>query len=66
MGVFSKFNRFREAGEQANVNNVAAFGEPERSLFTSTKVLTLRSPCTIARSCSTRRETALQRSGKRF
>ncbi len=41
MGVFSKFNRFREAGEQANVNNVAAFGEPERSLFTSTKVLTL-------------------------
>ena len=41
MGVFSKFNRFREAGEQANVTNVAAFGEPERSLFTSTKVLTL-------------------------
>lgn len=41
MGVFSKFNRFREAGEQANVNNVAEFGEPERSLFTSTKVLTL-------------------------
>ena len=41
MGVFSKFNRFREAGEQANVNNVAAFGEPKRSLFTSTKVLTL-------------------------
>ena len=41
MGVFSQFNRFREAGEQANVNNVAEFGEPERSLFTSTKVLTL-------------------------
>ncbi len=41
MGVFSKHHRFREAGEQANVNNVARFGEPVRSLFTSTKVFTL-------------------------
>lgn len=41
MGVFSKFNRYREAGEQANVNNVAKFGEPARSLFTSTKVFTM-------------------------
>ena len=41
MGVFSKVNRFREAGEQANVNNVARFGEPVRSLFTTTKVFTL-------------------------
>ena len=41
MGVFSKFNRFREAGEQANVNNVAKFGEPVRSLFTSSKVISL-------------------------
>ncbi len=41
MGVMSKRHRFREAGEQANVNNVARFGEPRRSLFTSTKVLTL-------------------------
>ena len=41
MGVFSKYHRYREAGEQANVNNVARFGEPVRSLFTSTKVLTL-------------------------
>ena len=41
MGVMSKHHRFREAGEQANVNNVARFGEPCRSLFTSTKVLTL-------------------------
>jgi uncharacterized protein YxjI len=41
MGVFSKFNRFREAGEQANVNNVAKFGEPVRSLFTSSKVFSL-------------------------
>ena len=41
MGVFSKYNRFREAGEQANVNNVAKFGEPIRSLFTSSKVFSL-------------------------
>jgi uncharacterized protein YxjI len=41
MGVFSKYNRFREAGQQANVNNVARFGEPHHSLFTSTKVFTL-------------------------
>lgn len=40
MGVFSKFNRYREAGEAANVNNVERFGEPVRSLFTSTKLLT--------------------------
>lgn len=41
MGIFSKVHRYREAGEAANVNNVANFGEPIRSLFTSTKVLTL-------------------------
>ena len=41
MGVFSKYHRFREAGEQANVNNVERFGEPKRSLFTSTKVFTV-------------------------
>ena len=41
MGVFSKFHRFREAGEQANVNNVEVFGEPHHSLFTSTKVFTI-------------------------
>ncbi|MBP5250582.1 MAG: LURP-one-related family protein [Lachnospiraceae bacterium] len=41
MGVFSKVNRFREAGEQANVNNVSRFGEPARSLFTKAKVFTL-------------------------
>ena len=41
MGVFSRYHRFREAGEQANVNNVARFGEPVNSLFTSTKVFTL-------------------------
>ncbi len=42
MGVFSKNVRFREAGEQANVNNVAEYGEPVRSLFTTTKVFTLQ------------------------
>ena len=42
MGTFSSYHRFREAGESANVNNVERFGEPVRSLFTSTKVFTLR------------------------
>ena len=41
MGITSKFHRFHEAGEQANVNNVNAFGTPHHSLFTSTKVFTL-------------------------
>lgn len=41
MGVFSNVHRFREAGEAANVNNVERFGEPVRSLFTSTEVFTL-------------------------
>lgn len=47
MGVFSKYHRYREAGEQANVNNVERFGEPEYSLFTSTKVLTLHHEISI-------------------
>ena len=41
MGVFSKYHRYREAGEQANVNNVERFGEPVKSLFTTAKVFTL-------------------------
>ncbi|QTE71384.1 LURP-one-related family protein [Clostridiales bacterium FE2011] len=41
MGVFSKYHRFREAGEEANINNVQRFGEPTVSLFTTTKVFTL-------------------------
>lgn len=41
MGVFSKYHRYREAGEDANVVNVERFGEPARSLFISTKVMTL-------------------------
>ena len=47
MGVFSKIHRYRESGEQANVNNVERFGEPEYSLFTSTKVLTLHHEISI-------------------
>lgn len=41
MGVMSKIHRYREAGEDANVNNVERFGEPVRSLFTSTKIFSL-------------------------
>ena len=41
MGVFSKYHRFHEAGEQANVNNVERFGEPIKSLYTSSKVFSL-------------------------
>ena len=41
MGTFSKLNRFHEAGQAANVNNVEAFGQPARSLYTSSKLLSL-------------------------
>ena len=41
MGVFSRYHRFHEAGEAANVNNVARFGEPDHSLFTTSKVFSL-------------------------
>ena len=41
MGIFSKYHRYREAGESANVNNVERFGQPQRSLFTASKVMTL-------------------------
>ena len=41
MGVFSKIHRFREAGQDANVNNVEKFGAPVLSLFTTTKFFTL-------------------------
>lgn len=43
MGVFSKHLRYRDPGEAANVNNVERFGEPAYSLFTSSKVFSLRS-----------------------
>ena len=41
MGVFSKIHRFREAGQDVNVNNVERFGTPALSLFTTTKFFTL-------------------------
>ena len=41
MALFSNVHRFREAGEAANAKNVERFGEPARSLFTSSKVMTL-------------------------
>ena len=41
MGIFSDIFRFREAGEPVNINNLEEFGEPEYSLFTSTKILSL-------------------------
>ncbi len=53
MGVFSKYHRYREAGESANVNNVERFGEPVRSLFTSTKVFTLHHHIDITDNCDT-------------
>ena len=41
MGTFSNHHRYREAGEDVNVRNLEAFGKPARSLFTTTKLLTL-------------------------
>lgn len=41
MGVFSKLHRYRDAGQDANVNNVEKFGVPYLSLFTTTKIFTL-------------------------
>ena len=41
MGVFSRYLRYREAGEEANVVNVERFGEPAHSLFISTKFISL-------------------------
>ena len=42
MGTFSKLHRFHEAGQGANVKNVEAFGQPARSLYTSTKIFSLK------------------------
>jgi uncharacterized protein YxjI len=41
MGVFSKYLRYREAGEDTNVVNAERFGEPAHSLFISTKFFSL-------------------------
>ena len=41
MGSESKYIRYRESGERANDYNIEEYGSPVRSLFTSTKILTL-------------------------
>ena len=41
MGILSKYHRYREAGEAANINNVERFGKPVKSLFTTTKFFTV-------------------------
>ena len=41
MGVFSNVHRYREAGEAVNVHHAERFGQPARSLFTSSQVMTL-------------------------
>ena len=42
MGIFDKLFNYRDAGEKPSVNNVEKFGEPVRSLFTSTGALSLK------------------------
>ena len=42
MPVDSKHNRYRAPGEETNVHNAEQFGEPEKTLFTSKKVFSLR------------------------
>ncbi len=41
MGIFSGINRFHGAGQEANSNYVEKYGQPVKSLYTSTKILTL-------------------------
>jgi len=41
MSTDSRFYRYHEQGTPANVNNVARFGQPYRSLFTSTRLVTM-------------------------
>lgn len=43
MGFMSSIHRFHEAGEQPNVNNVAEYGKPVHSLYTTSKVFSLHS-----------------------
>ena len=47
MASDSKYLRYREAGEEANVYNVERFGEPVRSLFTAGKVFSAHNKITI-------------------
>lgn len=41
MGIFSKFVRYREQGEQTNIVNEQRFGTPAKSLFIATKFFSL-------------------------
>ena len=41
MSIFSDIYRYREAGDQTNENTVAEFGQPKKSLFTSSKFWSL-------------------------
>lgn len=62
MGVLSKYHRYREAGEAANVNNVERFGEPARSLFTTSKVFSLHHHIDI----TDEKETVVYQSNSKF
>lgn len=62
MGVMSKYLRYRDAGQEANVNNVARFGEPVRSLFTTSKVFSLHQDTDI----TDEQENVLYRSHSKF
>lgn len=42
MGIFSGLFRYREAGEPLDIENLQEFGEPQYSLFSNSKVLSLR------------------------
>lgn len=62
MGVFSKHHRYRETGESANAVNVDQFGQPVKSLFTSSKVLSLHHRIEITDEA----ENVLYRSSSKF
>ncbi len=42
MGLFSGIHRYREAGEPTDIDNLAEFGEPAYSLFSSSKVFSFK------------------------
>ena len=45
--LFSNYQRYHDAGEAANANSAARFGQPAHSLFTSSKVFTLHKRITV-------------------
>ncbi len=42
MGFLSKIQRFHEAGERPNEESLGQFGEPARSLYTTSKLMSLK------------------------